>query len=390
MTMRLVDVGTPALEQAWIRMPVPLYRHDAAYIQPLDADIRAVFDPAKNERMRHGAARRWLLQDGAGAYIGRIAAFYENERLADQPLAVGGMGFFECIDDVAAAQMLLQAAEAWLIAAGINAIDGPINFGARDRWWGCLADGFRPPLHGAAYNLPYYPALLEACGYQVYFKQFTYNRPMFKPLHPVIVAKAERLYADPAYSFRNIKQQEIDAFAEYFRVCYNRAWGKHAGVHEMTPAQAKEIVRELKPIIDPRLLWFGFYNGEPVAFFIMLPELNQLFKRFKGKPSLWHKLWLLYRLKFKPVDVAFGVVYGVVPEHQGKGVESALIVAASKLMQKPGATPYQRLEMNWIGDFNPKMMKLAEMMGGELYKTHHTYRKILDPAIPFERCPVIK
>jgi hypothetical protein len=84
----------------------------------------------------------------------------------------------------------------------------------------------------------------------------------------------------------------------------------------------------------------------------------------------------------------FGIVFGVVPEHQRKGVEIAMIVAARDSIQKRDM-PYEELQMNWIGDFNPKMMRVAEQIGAEIYKTHHTYRYNFDRLKQFERYPVL-
>ena len=84
----------------------------------------------------------------------------------------------------------------------------------------------------------------------------------------------------------------------------------------------------------------------------------------------------------------FGLVFGIVPAHQGKGVEGALIMAARQMVQDDYHR-YEDFEMNWIGDFNPKMLRVAEQVGGYIAKTHVTYRKLFDESKPFKRHPMI-
>ncbi|HTF80802.1 MAG TPA: hypothetical protein VL947_03720, partial [Cytophagales bacterium] len=204
-------------------------------------------------------------------------------------------------------------------------------------------------------------------------------------------AKADRIARDPGYKFTHINKNKLEKFAEDFRYIYNKAWVKHSGVREMPKAQAMSVMNKLKPVLDEDILWFAYYNEEPIAFFIMIPELNQIFKHLNGvKPSakaplaalkfLWHK----YSGSCKRM---FGVAFGVIPEYQGKGLEGAIVMAAAKVVQPKGK--YTDFEMNWIGDFNPKMMHIAESAGGKIRKIHITYRILTDPNIPFERMPII-
>ena len=104
-------------------------------------DINSAFSKVKNKAFRKGDAIRWLLTDN-GEVIGRIAAFYSNTTAENKGLKVGGCGFFECINNQEAANLLFDTAKNWLIEKGYNSMDGPINFGERDKWWGCLYKGF--------------------------------------------------------------------------------------------------------------------------------------------------------------------------------------------------------------------------------------------------------
>lgn len=389
--MTIEEVKTNDQKKEFLVLPVKLYQHAPRWIRPLNQDIEAVFDPEKNKYHKQGECIRWLLRNDSGEVIGRVAAFINRKTVNkgnDQP--TGGMGFFECINDQKAAFMLFDACKQWLQERGMEAMDGPINFGDRDRWWGCLVEGFdREPNYQCNYHHPYYKTFFEAYGFQVYFYQLTFGRKVDGPLTPRLHEKAALVAKDPNYSFRYIQKSEMHRLPEMMRSVYNRAWANRGEMPEMTEAQAKHIVKQMKFILDEKLLWFGFYKDEPVVFFLSLPEVNQIFKHLNGNLNWFGKLKFLWH-KFRGTSrKAFGVLFGVVPEHQGKGVDGAIIMAFRKLMQEEYHR-YDDYELNWIGDFNPKMINVVEQINVEVVKRHATYRKLFDETKPFKRAPILR
>src|SRR5439155_1429297 len=141
----------------------------------------------------------------------------------------------------------------------------------------------------------------------------------------------------------------------------NRAWAYRGEIAEMTDQQAKLIVKQMKPILDEKLIWFGYYKSEPIAFFLSLPEVNQIFKHVNGKLDLLGKLKFAWNKLLKTDRKAFGVLFGVVPAHQGKGVDGAIIEEFRKVHQNQFKR-YDEYEMNWIGDFNTKMIRVCEQI----------------------------
>lgn len=388
--MQLLEVTDKKTANEFIKLPLRLYKNEKSWIRPLDKDIENVFDPQKNKFFRHGECIRWILKDSEGKTVGRVAAFINQKTVKrgnDQP--TGGMGFFECINDKNAAFILFDACKQWLEAKDMEAMDGPINFGDRDKWWGLLVKGHEiEPNYCANYNFPYYRDLFEAYGFKNYFEQYTYGRKTRDPLSPKLAEKAERIGQNPDYTFEHMRLKNLKRYIEEFRTIYNEAWGSHAGVAKMSSLQAKNVIYQLKPIIDEKIVWFGYYKGEPIAFFIMIPEVNQIFKYVNGKMDLIGKLKFLWHKWRKSCNKTFGLVFGIVPDHQGKGVEGAIIMAARKMVQDDYHR-YEDYEMNWIGDFNPKMIKVAEQVGGDRVKIHITYRKLFDESKPFKRAPKI-
>jgi hypothetical protein len=389
--MQLHEVNSTDDVREFLMLPVRLYKNTAQWIRPLDDDVTSVFDKEKNKAFRHGECMRWLLKDDSGKTIGRVAAFVIEKNVNkgnDQP--TGGMGFFECIDDQTAAFMLFDRCKSWLKEKGMEAMDGPINFGSRDRWWGLLVEGFEnEPNYQCNYNFPYYQTFFETYGFQLYFNQLTFARKVMEPLSEKLDKKAKLVARDPNYSFRYIHKNELHKLAEYLRLVYNKAWANRAENPELNQAQAALLVKQMKPIIDERLLWFGFYKDEPVAFFISLPEINQIFKHVNGKLDWLGKLKFLWHKINNTNKKAFGILFGVVPEHQAMGVDGALIMASRELWQS-SKLHYTDFEMNWIGDFNPKMIQVVEQVGGYVAKRHITYRKLFDETKPFRRHPILK
>lgn len=388
--MELVEVMTDKEKQDFLELPVRLYKKEKCWIRPLDKDIENVFNQKKNKAFQEGECIRWILKTDKGEVIGRVAAFLEKQKVShgnNQP--TGGMGFFECIENKKAAFILFDACKKWLQEKNIEAMDGPINFGERDRWWGLLVEGFdKEPNYRCNYNFPYYKIFFEEYGFQIYFKQFTYARKIKDPLTPRLIEKAEQVKNDPNYIFKHIQKKKLQKYTKDFLYIYNKAWKNHLGVPSMNEQQANNLMNSIKPILDEKIMWFVYYQEEPIAFFMNLPEVNQIFRYVNGKLNFIGKLKFLYHRWNKTCKKMIGVIFGIIPEHQGKGIDGALVLKTKHVFDYE-YNRYSDYEMNWIGDFNPKMMRVAEQIGSSISKTHITYRKLFDDTKPFKRASII-
>ncbi len=387
----LHEIKTKREIKQWLAFPSKLYKNDEHYVRPLDCEVEKVFDKEQNKLFRHGDATRFYLTDENNKIVGRIAVFYdemtsrvyENEENGQK---TGGCGFFDCINDQKAADMLFDAAKNWLQERGFEAMDGPINFGDRDYFWGCLVDGFTDPIYNMPYNYPYYSQLFENYGFKDYFKQLTFHRNLTPGgFDPILHERAARIYQNPDYSFEILDKRKIDRYADDFLTIYNKAWGSIPGTAKLTRQHALALLNSLKPIIDPRIMHFAYYKGEPVGFFLMMIDLNQIYKGLNGNNKGFNALRIFWRVKIARIcDRAISLVFGIVPEHRKKGLESGLVCSleAQAIKKK---FKYKELQLNWIGDFNPPMLKIAERAGAQLYKTHITYRYLFDRNKPFTR-----
>lgn len=383
---KLKEVSNKQLEKQWLALPSRMYRNDPNYIRPLDQDVIKLFDPTLNKKLRKGEAIRWLLLDESDKAVGRIAAFIDPHTAKNNEQPTGGCGFFDCPDDFEAAKILFDASRDWLKARGMEAMDGPVNFGDRDNFWGVLVDGFTEPVFNMPYNFPYYKDLFEQYGFQLYFNQFTFRRMIYDGgLSERVFEKAARIQKNPDYHFEMVSWKKMEKYAEDFMTIYNKAWGVIPGVKMITREHAMALLKQMKPILDPRLAHFGYYKNEPISFFIAMQDLNQIIHDFNGKLNLINKLKLMYRLKVsQKCTRIIGRIFGIVPEHQGKGIDGAMILHFRDIAIQKNFK-YKEIQLNWIGDFNPPMLKIAEGIGGKVYKTHVTYRYLFDRTKPFKR-----
>lgn len=390
--MTLVEVNDAKTRKEFLAFPAKLYQNDHNYIRPLDNDIEAVFDPTKNAHFKNGDAKRWLLTNEKGQTIGKVAAFYDlNTASKGNEQPTGAMGFFDCIDDKNAAFMLFDACKKWLQNKGLEAMDGPVNFGDRSQFWGLLIEGFDPPSYCMNYNLTYYKAFFEEYGFKNYFEQYTYKHIVGNPMiGEEFYQKLKRL-TDRGYVFKHIEKKNVAKYGEEFRQIYNASWVKHLGVAEISKEEAQALILKMKPIIDEKIVWFAYYNSEPIGFFIMLPELNAVVKRIKnGSMGLIGTLKFIYYMMFKKVcNQALGIIVGVLPRYQGRGVESAIFAAFGSVAYKP-EFPYRSMVFNWVGDFLPSMSAIYESIGCTIARKHITFRKLFDETKPFTRHPVLK
>ena len=388
--MQIIPVTNKETELLFIQIAVRLHKNDPNWIRPLNKDINEVFDKEKNKAFRFGEVIRWILKDDAGELIGRIAAFtnkkYKNK---GDELSVGGIGFFECINNQSAANILLDSGRRWLIDHGMEAMDGPINFGERDRWWGLITQGFTPPLYCMNYNPPYYVTLFENYGFKLFYNQICFGLVAQKPIAQKTLDRHKIHDEDPDISFETIKKNNLEKYAVDFVEVYNKAWAGHGGLKQLNKEQVLIMFKTMKPVMDESLVYFVYHKGTAIAMFINLPDINQYFKHLNGKFGLLQKLEFVWRQKFNRSKKFVGVVFGVVPEWQGTGIDSYIIGECRKIIQVPNYL-YTEYEMQWIGDFNPKMINVAESFG-DTFRSRNlaTYRYLFDRTKEFHRHPTV-
>lgn len=367
--MKLVEVGSQSkIIEAFHHVPKRVYAQDKRYISPILSEVEMVFNASKNQRFRKGKAIRWVLfgEDGCTP-IGRIAAFYQDKA----GKRWGGWGFFECMNHMEAAQHLILEAEKWLMNEGCLWAQAPINFGSRDAFWGLWISGSRNPSYRENYHPEYYQCFFNAMGYAVEVIQTTYEIDPVRFNMERFEKISERTLSNGHYEFKHLDLKNTALFAHDFVSIYNQAWSFH---EDFEPLEEQDLVQQFKKMrlaMLPEMAVFAYHDGKPIGFFISIYELNELFKRFNGSLNLLNQLrFLIARHQIKTVK---GLVFGIIPSFQNKGVEAGLIMTSFRSLTKKNR--FHRMELSWIGDFNPKMISMLNALGAEEIKRHHTYKK---------------
>lgn len=373
MQMTITAVTDKPTKKAFLDVARIIYKNDPAWVCPLDNDIEAVFDPAKNNFHQHGKCTRWILTDDEGKLIGRVAAFINDKKALNYEQPTGGMGFFECINGEDAAFLLFDTAKKWLLKNGMAAMDGPINFGENDNFWGLLVEGFTPPSYGMNYNPPYYLGFFEKYGFKTLYAQLTNHLDILKPFPERFYKIAKWVTQKPRYEFKHLKAKEIEKFAGDFMEIYNDAWKDFENFVPITHATILESFKKMKPLMDENLILFAYVKGEPVSFLIVLPDANQMLKTLNGKLDLIGKLKFLY-YRWRGVSRMRAIVMGTKQKFQNHGIESGLFITLGEYVLP--LNQYTELELSWVGDFNEKMMALHASMGAVFGKKHLTMRYI--------------
>jgi len=388
--MQIIEVREADREKEFIKFPKELYRNDPNWIAPLDNEIEAVFNPSKNQAYRHGEAIRWILKDDDRKTIGRIAAFIDYFRSNANSQPTGGIGYFEVIDNKDAAFLLFNTAKDWLVSKGMQAVDGPINFGENDNNWGLLVEGFMQQGFGMPYNKSYYKAFFEDWGFKKYFEQYSYHRTIRGPDREIVqfpsrmIKIADWLSKRPGYSFRHFEFNNKKPYINDIVEIYNSTWSIFK--EDFTPLEPcfmEETINKTKPFLDEDLIWFAYYYDKPVAFFILYPDLNQVLKYFNGKLHLWNKIRFVYFKLTHKMTRMRAVAGGVHPSHQNSGIESAIFLELYKVFKRKRW--YNELELSWVGDFNHKMIAIYLALGASKAKMHITYRYLINKELTFRR-----
>lgn len=382
--MRISPVSSRQTVRAFLDFPRKLYRNDSNYVIHFDEETEKAFNRNINPYFKHGDACRWIALNDKDQVVGRIAAFYDQVKDESDYVRSGGVGFFESIDDRKVAHLLFDTARDWLKKHGYGAMTGPINFGENDTNWGCLVHGFSPQAIGMTYNLPYYRELFESYGFQLYYRQYSFHLDIVKPFPERFWKIAEWINNREGYTYRHFDMKEVSKFVEDTVSIYNEAWPLlKEDFTPMDPASLYDELRKIKSIIDPDLIWYAYYQNKPIAFFMLIPDANQIFRHLNGKLHLLNKLRFLNYKRKKTITRARGTAAGVVPKYQNSGVESGIFYQLKQVMDKK--PHYTELELSWVGDFNPKMIALYQATGASHEKTHITYRYLIDKEMSFKR-----
>ncbi len=372
------EVSGATGRKAFIAAGKTPYKDDPFFVAPLEFEIAARLDPGANPALKGGDLALFIAKKD-GAPVGRISAFINPLYIAHYNEKTGHFGFLDAIDDAEVFAALIKTAEDWMRARGMTRIAGPFSLSVNEET-GMLVSGFdTPPYVMMPHGRPWYQRHVEALGYAKAMDMFALR---YIPRRQFIPDKRmkfiERALKSPKVSIRNIDFKRFDEEIATLVDIYKDAWSDNWGFVPMTEEQVAHMAKELRPIIAPYNVIFCEYDGEPVAFGLVLPNIMEAIRDFDGKllPFNWARL--LWRLKVKKLSQARMPLMGVRKKLHGKPVGAAFAYKIIELVNSANMdNGVTESELSWILENNPDMLNMLTDMGGEIYKTYRVYEKAL-------------
>ncbi|HET9460042.1 MAG TPA: N-acetyltransferase [Sphingomicrobium sp.] len=379
MTSKLVirPVETRGDRRAFVDFVWDVYRDDPAWVPPLKAEVHALLTPGKNPWFEHARAKLWLAERG-GKAVGRISAQVDDLVLQQMGEGTGQWGMFEALDGEAAAA-LIATAEDWLRGQGMSRALGPVSLSIWDEP-GLEIEGFdEPPTVMMGHHRPEYRGWIEAAGYSKAKDLLTYEVGIADWRDERIdrlVAMGEK---NPRIRIRMVDKSRFDAEARVILGLLNDAWSDNWGYVPLTPSEIAYAGKKLKPIIFNELVRVAEYDGEPVAFMITLPDINELTRDLNGElfPLGWAKL--LWRLRKPRTKRARVPLMGVAKKLHGTRLASQLAFMLIEFTRRDcvGKFGIGTGEFGWILEDNKGMLSIAELPGARVNHRYRIYEKSL-------------
>jgi GNAT superfamily N-acetyltransferase len=358
----------------FIDFPHDLYEGDPNYVPMLYMEQEALLNPKKSPFFLHSTAEYFLAKK-EGKIVGRIAAIRNNNHIAFTGKQDGFFGFFDVINDEAAAKKLLDTAADWLKQQGLSNMIGPANFSTNETV-GTLIENFdEPPFIMMTYNHNYYNTLLEKQGFTKYTDLLCWEFST-KDVSPKIVEfgdNLEKRLADRGITIRTINMKKFKDEMNAFMPVYNESWAENTGFVPMTAAEIAQIAKDLKPALDPAFIYFAEKEGKVIGAALTIPNVNEAqikLKRGRLFPFGFIKLLMGMR-KIKSVRI---IALGTLKEYRRLGIDAVFYVKNMKTAQEKGIL---RGEASWILENNDMMNRALAHINGKVYRKYRLHEKAI-------------
>ena len=370
--MEVRPVRTAGDLKQFLELPYRLYCHDPIWVPPLRDEQRGQFDARRNPMLEHCERELFLLQEGSTT-IGRIAAFVDALATAFWKEDIGLFGYFECVQDPEAARVLLEAARSWLRSRGMQAMRGPWTFVSQE--WGMVVDGFAPPpVVMAPYNPPFYNEYLTTFGLEK-VKDLLCWKVSAEEGYQIpdrILTLTDAVRRRYGIKVRPLDLRRFEDEVRLIERLSNASLISNWGYSPVTDAEVRATARDLRPVIQPQAVLFAEdAQGRAVGFAIAIPDVNHLLRGLNGRllPLGWLKLLLgIPRLKRYRM-----FALGVIPEFQGKAVDSLLYRALYDALYSPQLW----MEINYVLEDNYPMVNAIKKLGASPLRRYRVYQSAI-------------
>ena len=373
--LQIVKVeGRRALNE-FIGLPWSLYQDDPMWVPPLILERRSQLAP-NNPYFEHATYNSWIAYRG-GKPVGRISAQIDQLHLDRYQDATGFFGMLEAENNSATFQLLMETAESWLRQKGMQRVAGPYNLSINQEL-GLLVDGFdTPPVMMMGHALPYYAERVEENGYRkekdllAYMVEADFAHP--RAMQAITARAKNRVH------MRSLRKSSFNQELAIIRDVFNDAWSQNWGFIPWTNSEFEHLGKDLKMLVDEDLGHIAEVDGEPAAFIVGLPNINEVIRDLNGRLLPFGWLKLLWRLKVKYPATGRVPLMGVRRQYHDSMLGAALAFSVIAALQ-PALIEHgmQKLEVSWILENNTGMRNILEALGGQVYKTYRIFSKQLE------------
>ncbi len=358
----------------FLKVSYAIYQNDPLWVAPLLMDVKKVFSH-QNPFFHHAEMQLWVATK-QGRDVGRIAGIIDQNYLQHQKDQAAFFGFFECQDDPQSSRALFEAVAAWAREKKMQRLLGPMNPTNNDEC-GLLVQGYdSSPAIMMTYNPPYYLDLVEAAGFQKAKDLLAFYIEIKSGSHERM-ERMSTIFAkrQPGIKVRFLDRKNLVNDLARIKEIYNAAWEDNWGFVPMTDAEIDFMAARMKPLLMDGLNYLAESATEPVAFMLMVPDYNQVFKPLKGRLLTLKILGALpYLLGKKRPRLVRLVAFGIKKQFRGRGVEATIFAEGLKHIAQAG---FAGCEASWILEDNIKVQRLIEIFEGKVYKTYRIYQKNL-------------
>lgn len=369
----VVPVRDRTSRERFIDLPWRIYADDDAWVPPLKADVRALL--SSDHPFHEHADTEFFLALRDDRVVGRVAAAVNHRYNEFHDTRTGFFGLFECVDDQAVAEQLLETAADWLRGRDQVEAIGPFNLSTNDELYGpgVLLDNYgTPPVLLMGHNPPYYRALFETAGWDKAKDLLSYRLEADAPPERLVRGVKRMTSQIDGLEVRQLELKHLDREIRLVKEVYNAAWEKNWGFAPLTDAEIEHLGEELEPIIDERYAIIAEVDDEPVGFALALPDYNQALRHMNGRlfPFGWIKL-LWHRRKIDQLRV---FTLGLKPAYRRKGIDALFYL---HMFEKGTGAGIHRAEAGWVLEDNWGMRRGMERMGAYVFKTYRVYGREL-------------
>ena len=371
-SMEIIAVEGGSDLRDFVNLPWRIYAGYPRYIPPLKKEVRRLLDTRKHPFWEFSERILFLARRGSQT-VGRIAGVIDSHYNQFHNEKTGIWGFFECVDDPEVAAVLLSVVETWARQKGMTLLRGPFS-PSTNYETGLLIEGFDyPPALMMPYTPPYYPKLVETCGFakEKDLVSFLIESPYQLP--EWMNRLAERIARKKGIHIRLSRPKEQDAEFALIKEIYNDSWSGNWGFVPLSDNEMREIQKNTMKFTDPELTFFIYYENEPAAVCVIFPDISPLLKRFNGRIGLLGVLKAI--LHQNEITGLRCIVFGIKEKYRQLGLPMLAFHHIYEVVRKKGK--YRSMELGWMLEDNEAVNTLVEEAGAKPYKKYRIFRKSL-------------